>query len=147
MADGDNQHSNGAPGRADGSESVNRSEVQEIKHGIGLGFLAGAALLAVVFVVAGLLSSGDYFVDGTGQFRIERVCKKTAQCVKESSTDQCRADYQVLQDRDKLTKAQRRERAIIVQCLQGMDMGSSCKSILDCLKDKVAVPEPVAKTR
>ena len=146
MTDSDNERKDSAPNKGDGNEAVERSEAQEIKHGIGLGFLAGAMLLAVVFVVAGLLSSGDYFVDGTGQFRIERVCKKTVQCVQESSIDQCRADYQVLQNRDKLTKAQRRERAIIVQCLQGMDMESSCKSILDCLRDKVAVPEPPAKT-
>ena len=129
----DGSHSNSG----DVSMSDEASEAQEIKHGIGLGFLAGAALLAVVFIVAGLLSSGDYFVDGSGQFRIERVCQKTLQCVKDTSIDQCRADYGILQNRDKLTKAQRRERATIVQCLQGRNMESGCKPILDCLTEKI----------
>lgn len=120
-------------------ESREPSEVTEIKHGIGLGFLAGAALLAVVFVVAGLLSTGDYFIDEAGQFRIERVCKKTVQCVKDTTLDRCRADYEMLQNREKLTKARRRERAFVVQCLQGRDMESSCKEILECLKSKIAV--------
>ena len=140
MADGKEQEESAKEAESD-SESVDRSEAQEIKHGIGLGFVAGTALLAVVFIVAGVLSSGDYFVDGSGHFRIKRVCKKTAQCVKDTSVAQCKADYEMLQDREKITKAQRRERAYLVQCLQGKDMESSCKSILDCLKSKVSIPE------
>jgi hypothetical protein len=126
---------NDGPEDTDNTDVSDDTEAREIKHGIGLGLLAGSGLLAVVLLVANLLSSGGFFVDGSGQFRVERVCKKTLQCVNGSTADQCRSRYEVLQDRDKLSKAQRRDRALLIKCLQGHNMESSCKSILDCVAD------------
>jgi hypothetical protein len=95
-------------------------------------------------------SSGGFFVDGSGQFRVERVCKKTLQCVKGTIVEQCQSRYEVLQGRDKLSKAQRRDRALLIKCLQGRDMESSCKSILDCVAPvsdgKPAYPVALAKS-
>ena len=82
------------------------------------------------------LSTGGFFVDTSGNFKIERVCAKTVECDPRISMDGCRSRYQILQSRQSLSKANSRERAIIVQCLHKRDMETACQDILECMTDK-----------
>jgi hypothetical protein len=109
------------------------SEAQEIKRGIWMGILTAAALVALVILASLAFSSGGYFVDATGNFRIDRVCAKSLECDPDITMDGCRVRYQVLQNRGTLNKAKAWERSVIVQCLQERDMETACQDILECI--------------
>jgi hypothetical protein len=112
------------------------SEVREIKRGIWMGIATAVALLLLVILAAKTLSTGGYFVDASGNFTIERVCAKSVECDPSITVDGCRARYQMLQDRTTLSKAQLRERSIVVQCLHERDMETGCQEILECIATK-----------